>query len=129
MTWDGGVARPALAAVLSSAFEATNVAVFASPPATFNPPALVVQFPQTVAKFVPSFGIDLATWTVLGAVSLDLADALDALMNQTAAAIFLDPTLGGAVQVTKMTELRNWRILVVGGSEMLTAELALESRM
>ena len=129
MTWDGSIARPALAGVLSAAFEGTNVNVFASPPATFNPPALVVQFPQTVAKRAPTFGIDLASWTVLGAVSLELADALDELLNQADAAVFLDPTLGGAVQVAKTTEIRNWRILSVGGIEMLTAELALETRM
>lgn len=129
MTWDGAAARAALAATLQAAFDGTNVNVFASPPATFNPPALVVQFPQTVAKHAPTFGIDMATWTVLGAVSLELADALDELLNTADAAVMLDRTLGGAVQVSKTTEVRNWRVLVIGGVEMLTAELALETRM
>jgi hypothetical protein len=129
VTWDGALARAGLARVLQTAFAGTNITVLSTPPATFNAPALVVQYPQTVTKYVASFGVDLASWTVLGAVGLDQPDTLDGILNDAAAAVFLDPTLSGAVQTTKVVELRNWRIVATGGAELLAAEVALESRM
>jgi hypothetical protein len=65
----------------------------------------------------------------MAAVGLEQSDELDGLANSAAAAIFLDPTLAGAVQVSKVTELRNWRIVTAGGAELLSCEIALESRM
>jgi hypothetical protein len=119
-----------MSAVLSAATEGTNVSVFSAPPSTFNPPALVVQYPQTVTKYVASFGVDLAAWTVMAAVGLEnQSDDLDGLANLVADTVFGDPTLGGGVIASKLTELRNWRIVVVGGAELLTCEVALETRM
>jgi hypothetical protein len=129
MTWDGAAARAGLNTVLSAAFEGTNVSVFPAPPSTFNAPALIGQYPLTVTKFVPSFGVDTAAWSVMAAVGLEQSDELDGLANDAAAAIFLDPTLGGVVQVSKVTELRNWRIVTAGGAELLSCEIALETRM
>jgi hypothetical protein len=131
VTWDGTKARAALATALEAQFAnaAPPVSVFSSPPGTFNAPALIVQYPLTVAISAASIGVDLASWTVLGAVGVDQADALDVLLQDAAAVVRLDPTLGRVVQATKTTELRNWRLLHVAGVELLTAELALESRM
>jgi hypothetical protein len=129
MSWDGSVARPALAATLATAFEGTNVSVFAAPPSTINPPALVVQYPQTVVKWAPTFITDTATWSVMGAVGLEQSDELDSMLNTVAEAVRADPTLAGAVQVSKVTEIHNWRIVAVGGIEVLAAEVVLESRM
>jgi hypothetical protein len=129
VTWDGATARAALSGVLEAAFAGTNVSVFPAPPSTFNAPALIVQYPLTVTKFVPSFGTDLAAWSVMAAVGLEQSDELDGLANDVAAAVFLDPSLGGAVQVAKVTELRNWRIVTTGAAELLSCEIALETRM
>ena len=130
MSWDGTAARAAMAAVLTAATEDTNVSVFSAPPSTFNAPALVVQYPQTVTKYVASMTVDLTSWTVMCAVGLEnQSDQLDDLASLVTDVIFASPSLGGVAQSSKVTELRNWRILIVSGVELLTCEVALETRM
>jgi hypothetical protein len=130
MTWDGAAGRAALAATLTAGleFRTPTVSVFAKPPATYNAPALVVAYPNSVSLGVPSFGIDLVSHTVIAAVGVDQGDDLDTLLRDAGAAIKLDPTLGGAVQMCKPVEHRNYRIANVAGVDLLTAELALETR-
>lgn len=127
MTWDRAKAARALADVLEAAVP--RASVFPAPPATFNPPAFVVQFPQTVTFAQPAFGVDVTTWSVLAAVGADQAAELDELLAEAKAAVLLDQTLGRATQVTRPTELRSWRLLNVAGAEVLAAELVLETRM
>jgi hypothetical protein len=130
MSWDGAVARAGLAELLTAAVEGTNVSVFPAPPSTFNPPALVVQYPQTVSKYTAGMGVDTATWAVMVAVGLEnQSDYLDQLANLAADAIFGDPSLAGITLSSRVTELRNWRILLMSGVEVLTAEVVVESRM
>jgi len=124
--------RPIMAAALADLLEvatASTVTVLETPPATFNPPALVVNYPATVTKHTPAFGVDLAALTVLAAVGVSEGDSLDGLLGTATAAIEADPTVGGAVQHAKPLEWRNWRILTVAGIDMLAAEVALEIRM
>jgi hypothetical protein len=118
----------ALAEVLGAGTAGT-VTVFPAPPATFNPPALVVQYPTTVTKHSPAFGVDLAALPVLAAVGAPEGGALDALLEQATAAVEADISLAGTVQSAKTVEWRNWRILTVAGVDMLVAELVLEIRM
>lgn len=128
MSWNRAAAAAALAAALEAATNDT-VTVLDRPPATFNPPALIVQYPQTVTRHTPAFATDLATLTILGAVGLEAPETLDALLDLADQAISADPTLGDVVQAAKPTELRNWRILPVAGAEYLSAELALTIQM
>jgi hypothetical protein len=128
MSWDRPTAAAALAGVIAAATDGT-VTVLEQPPATFNPPALVVGYPQTVSLHNPAFAVDQAALTVLAAVGAPEGDDLDGLLEVATRAVEGDPTLGGAVQIAKPTEWRNWRMLTVAGVDMLTAELALEIRM
>lgn len=128
MSWDRPAAAAALVEVLEAA-TASTVTVFDTPPATFNPPALVVNYPATVTKHNPTFAIDLAALSVLAAVGVSEGDTLDGLLDTATTAIEADPTLVAAVQHAKPVEWRNWRVLTVSGIDVLTAELALEIRM
>jgi hypothetical protein len=105
------------------------VSVFTHPPATFNVPALVVQLPTQVDFSKPTVATDTGQMTVLAAVGIDQADALDQLLQSATAALDPDPTLGGAVILCMATDWHGWRILNLGGSEYLVAEVALQIRM
>jgi hypothetical protein len=130
VTWDGAAARAGLAATLTAAVEGTNVNVFSAPPSTFNPPALVVQYPTSVTKYTASYGLDMATWAVMAAVGLEnQSDYLDQLCNIAADAVYADPSISGVTQSSRVTEFRNWRILLMSGVELLTAEVIIETRM
>jgi hypothetical protein len=126
MSWQRAAMADALTTVLSAA---TGVSVFPSPPATFNPPAIVVNFPTTVTKHVPAFAIDSATVTLLCATGVAEAEALDQLLETTSAALETDQTLSGAVQLIKPNTWQSWRVLNVAGVEMLAAEISCEVRM
>jgi hypothetical protein len=128
VSWDRPSASAALAFVLEAATDGA-VTVFETPPATFNAPALVVNYPSTVTKHTPAFAVDQAELTVTAAVGAADGDKLDALLDAATAAIETDPTLGGAVQHAKPVEWRTWRLLAVSGIDLLAADLALEIRM
>jgi len=128
VAWDRPAAAGALVEVLEAATSST-VSLFEQPPATFNPPALVINYPATVTKHNPAFAIDQAATTVTAAVGVSDGDTLDTLLDAANLAVEADPTLAGTVQHAKPVEWRNWRVLTVAGIDMLTADLALEVRM
>ena len=103
--------------------------VFAQPPSTHNPPALVVQYPSQVLLHTPAFTVDTATVSVLAVGGLDDPGTVDALLAATVRAVEADNQLGGAVQYARPTQHRPWRIVNVAGADYLTAELELELRM
>jgi hypothetical protein len=127
VSWDRQKAAHALAELLAAAVP--EAAVFETPPAGFNPPALIVQYPSIVTLSSPSFGTDVAAWVVLCAVGPGEPGPLDELLADATAAVRLDPTLGRVTQSTRPVEWRNWRLLSVTGAEYLAADLALETRM
>jgi hypothetical protein len=131
MSWDRPVAAAALVAVLEDAVAAMTppASVFAQPPSTHNPPALVVQYPSQVILHQPAFPIDTATVTVLAVGGIDDPGTVDALLAVSVAAVEADPQLGAVVQYARPVEHRTWRIVNVAGADYLTAELALEIRM
>jgi hypothetical protein len=128
MSWDRTSAAAALADLLISA-TAAAVTVFTHPPATFNAPAYIVAYPTTVTKHEPAFAIDVAEWILTAAAGADDPDTLDGLLSTAADAIEKDMTLGGAVQICRPTMWRNYRVSVIGGAELLLADLVLETRM
>jgi hypothetical protein len=128
VSWDRPAAAAALVDVLTAATDEV-VTVHDKPPSTLNAPALVVSYPTTVTKHVPTFAIDQATVAVLGVAGVEDGDGLDELLDDATTAIEADPTLGGAVQYAKPVEWRNWRIMTSAGASLLVAELALEIRM
>ena len=82
-----------------------------------------------MAKHTPSFAVDLASVSVLGAVGVEDGDGLDDLLSVANDAIEVDPSLGLAVQHARVVEWRNWRVFTSAGANLLVAELALEIRM
>lgn len=103
--------------------------VFDTPPTSVNPPALIVQFPTTITKHVPTFAIDQVDWTVSAVAGLGDPETLDELLAVATAAVEADPSLGQVVQICKPVEHRNWRLLTVAGADFLAADLILETRM
>jgi hypothetical protein len=129
--WDRPVAAGALALVLADATEGMTppASVFAQPPSTHNPPALVVQYPSQVILHSPAFAVDTATMSVLAVAGLEEPDTVDLLLSLAAQAVEEDAQLDGAVQYCRPTQHRLWRIVNVAGADYLTAELELEIRM
>lgn len=128
MTWQRAPVVTALVNTLTAA-TLDAVSVFDHPPPTFNIPAFVVAYVDTVDYNSPAFGIDLVSLPLICAAGQDQPDVVDELLTIAAAALNADITLGGVVQALKVTQQRSWRQLVVGGAEYLAAELALEIRM
>ena len=131
MSWDRTAAAAALAGVLGDAAAGMvpPASVFAQPPATHNPPALVIQYPTQVMLRQPTFAIDTATVSVLAVAGMEEPATIDALLALTVAAVEADEQLGGTVQHCRPTQHRLWRIANVAGADYLTAELELELRM
>lgn len=103
--------------------------VFDRPPPTVNAPALVVVDPTSRMLHTAGMGVDQTELIVTAVVGLDQVDELDDLTNVAIGAIAGDPTLGRVVLTATVTEVRNWRRLVVGGAEFRAADLAIRIDM
>ena len=127
MTWSRATVAEALAGVLFAAAEGA-VSTFADPPATFNVPAMIVGWPQSVTYHRPAFGIDEVTIPVIVAAGLSEPGKVDDLLRLARTALEADPTLGGVLAFGGLTVDggRNWRALLdVGGGQYLAADLML----
>ena len=124
MTWTRTPVAAALVDVLSAATSGT-VTVFAKPPTTINPPAVIVARPTNVNYATASFARDEATLPVEICGSFDGDDTVDALRDQIRKAIDANPTLGGVVPSCTVTSERNWRNVTVAGVELLAAQIVL----
>ena len=103
--------------------------VFDRPPGTVNAPAVVVGRANTVTYGTGALGIDDAELPLVligGADDMDGVEALKATVRQ---AVNDDPSLGGVVQLVYPELERNWRVLIIGGAELLTVEVILQIRM
>jgi hypothetical protein len=127
MPWERATAATAIAAVLEAIDPA--VSVFATPPATFNPPAYVCGVVRTLTYDGATFGIDAVQFRVFVSAGPEEYDRLDALCASARAALAVDPSLAGAVQHLRVLSQENWRRLAVAGADTLTADLILEIRM
>jgi hypothetical protein len=123
MTWS----RVDATAALTAALQATcgeGVWIFARPPMTVNPPAIVVGRPTEVVYATAGFGVDRATLPVLCVGPADGEDMVDTLIGLVRASL-ADPSLGQAVQTTYAEAERNWHNLNVAGADLLQAEVTL----
>jgi hypothetical protein len=121
----------AIATDLTNATEG-GISAFADPPPTFNVPAFIVGWPQTVSFHRPAFGIDEVTLPIIVAVGLPESAVLDSLLITARGALEADRTLGGVLTYGDMVVdgTRNWRMLVdVGGGQYLAADLMLTIHM
>jgi hypothetical protein len=119
-----GVVPEALADQIRAAVDIP--AVFATPPRTFNPPAVIVRLPDSIEPSGAAFTIDRAEVGVLCAVGADQTAELYSLLGEVRKAILANRTLGGAAQVVAVVNYRNFAQMNVGGADYLTAELLLE---
>jgi hypothetical protein len=131
MSWARASVAQAIAADLFAATEG-GVTAFADPPATFNIPAFIVGWPQTVIYDIPIMGVDEVTLPVITVAGLPEASILDQMLGTARACLEADRTLGGLLAhgVLVVTGTRNWRALLdVGGGQYLAADLMLAIRM
>jgi len=127
MTWKRSDLVGALVPILEG-LDAT-VTVHPSPPSTISPPAYYVGYPVTVSYDAFAFGVDLVTIPLTAVRGLTESDEVDAMLRAAKDAVNADTTLGGAVPACRGMTQQAWRILGLGGSDYLAADLSLELRM
>ena len=128
MTWQRTPVAAALVDLLTAATGGT-VFVFDKPPATINPPAIIVSRPSTVLYNAVAFGVDEATLPVVIAGAMDGDDFVDALRDVIRKTVDTNPTLNGSVPACWPSSERNWRNAIVAGVDLLLAELVLTVQM
>lgn len=131
MSWQRAPVAQAIAADLFAAAEG-GITTFADPPPTFNIPAYIVGWPQTVGYHRPAFGIDEVTLPVITVAGLPEASVLDQMLVTARTALEADRTLGGVLAHGDLVVdgTRNWRALLdVGGGQYLAADLMLTIHM
>ena len=124
------MAAPALAQAFTDAATAAGslATIFAKPPATLNPPAIVIGRPTEVRYSTIAFAIDDCSLPVLCIGAVDGEDDVAALIDLVRGAI-TDATLGGAVQTAFPAVERNWRQINVAGADLLQAEVTFSIQM
>jgi hypothetical protein len=103
--------------------------VFAAPPLTLNPPALVVGRPTEVIYSTAGFWIDIATVSIVCLGALQGEDTIDALITYARGVVAADPRLAGVVQSVTASREQSWREVSIGGADFLAADLVLTVQM
>jgi hypothetical protein len=129
MTWNRATFANALAEAIRSADTTATVSVFAAPPTTVNPPAVIVAHPSEVRYGVAALGTDESDFPVICVGTIGGEDVIDGLIALVIGATMDDPTIGGAVQSVAPEAQRNWRAVKIGGADYLAADVALSVRM
>ena len=128
MTWSRSLAAGALADALKAADDgSTNI--FASPPMTLNPAAIVVGRPIEVRYATAGLGVDEVELPVVCIGAMEGDDVVDALMTFVRSTVMADPSVGGALRSASPSLGRNWRAVRIAGADLLAADLVLEIRM
>ena len=128
MTWNRAAVAEALVDMLTEALE-DQVMVFDRPPGTVNAPAVVVGRANTVNYGTGALGIDDAELPLVLVGGADDMDGVEALKSTVRQAVNADVSLGGVVQLVYPELERNWRVINVGGADLLTVEVILQIRM
>jgi hypothetical protein len=125
--WTRAVVADALATLVASFAGEAGVAatVFAKPPGTLNPPAIVVGRPRMVRYGTAALSIDEVELPVACIGALDGDDVVDTLAGVVRDAVRADPTVGGTVQVAYPYEQAQWRAVNVAGADLLAADVVL----
>ncbi|HSS11148.1 MAG TPA: hypothetical protein VLL25_14775 [Acidimicrobiales bacterium] len=125
MSYDLAAVAHAVADTLDKSFDGT-VKVHPFPVQTFNVPAVIVAWPDLVEPSRVAPSVDRVRLPVMCAVGLDRTDQLSMLMEDTAAALYRDRSLGGLARQLAVAMYRNYRAVNVAGADFLTAELLLD---
>ena len=118
----------ALVEMLTAA-TAELVTVFAKPPATFNPPAIVIARVERVTFSLAALNVDDVSLPLMAIGPLDDDEGVSDLAETIRLAIRADPTLRGTVQAAWPYEQRNWRPVNVAGADLLAVEVAVSIQM
>jgi hypothetical protein len=118
----------ALVSILTAATEGA-VTCFEKPPATINPPAVVVSRVERVTYSAAALNVDDITLPVLAVGAMDGDDTVSALAEVIRQAVLANRSLGGVVQAAWPFEQRNWRGINVAGIDLLTVEIVLSIQM
>jgi hypothetical protein len=124
MSWSRTTAVTALVQILQTAAGET-VTVLSKPPQTLNPPAIVVHRPTEVRYSAFSLSIDEATLPVICVGAADGEEQVDSLITLVRTAVGANKMLGGAVSSCTASVERNWRNVLIGGIDVLEAEVTL----
>ena len=127
MTWHRAPVAVAIAGVLEGLDP--FVTVFDAPPATLNPPAFYVGYPTTVAYDAFTFGVDTITLPISAVAGLSEGDRVDGLLDAARKAFEDTDTLAGVVAACRVSTQQSWRVLSVGGADLLAADLVLDLKM
>lgn len=112
----------------SAALNVATVTVFEQAPATLSPPSLVIGRPVEVRYAVGALGIDEAEFPLVCVGPID-DDTVDDLIVFVRSTLLADPSLGHQVQSATATSERSWRMLRVGGIDLLAADVILQILM
>jgi len=105
---------------------AQPVSVFAVPPMSFNPPAVIVKFPEMIEPSIIAPTIDRVQLALLVATGLQAIELLFDLLTVLREAVLRDRKVQGLAQSLAVVNYRAFGQMNVAGAEYLTAELLLE---
>jgi hypothetical protein len=131
VSWRRSLVAPALADMLKAAQTETDTAsIFAAPPETLNPPAIVVGRPIEVRYSVFAFGIDETDLPIVCVGPFYAGeDIVDGLVAFVCGAVMGDRSINGTVASCTASSSRNWRGVRIGGADMLAADVVLTVTM
>lgn len=131
MSWSRAKFAQALATTLEAAADTLELVptVFAAPPLTLNPPALVVSRPQEVLYGTGGLGVDVATIPVVCVGSQEGEDMVDELIAFVRSVVAANVNVAGTVQVCFAPTERNWRAANIAGVPVLAADVVLTVQM
>ena len=128
MSWSRALAATALADAFKSADDGTTN-IFASPPMTLNPPAVVVGRPIEVRYATAALGVDAVELPVICIGPMEGDDVVDGLIGFVRSVVMADPSVGGTFRSSPPELQRNWRALRIGGADYLAADVVLAIEM
>ena len=128
MSWSRSLAAAALADAFKSADDGTTN-IFASPPMTLNPPAVVVGRPLEVRYATGGLGVDEVELPIVCLGPMEGDDVVDGLITFVRGVVMADPSAGSVLRTTWPSLQRNWRAVRIGGADYLAADVVLNIEM
>jgi hypothetical protein len=128
MSWSRSDVALAVVAQLQTVVGETTF-VFAKPPQTINPPALIVGRPLEVRYSTSGLAVDQALLPITCVGPADGEEMVDDLITAIRQAFPPGSNLGGLVQVIYPDSERGWRNLNLAGVDLLLADVSLTINM
>ena len=100
-------------------------ATFATPPQSFNVPAIVVSYPRQIRYSTVAFSVDDVELVVTCFGGMDSVLVVDTLADIVRQSVLSDPSIGSTVISAHPLEQLNWRAMNVAGADFLAADVVL----